>query len=140
MCHIPIQALVLSSYCIRNGHIMCLFYLTRCLSSLLDIHFVSMDPRNYFQLEKNGFILPEKCLRHLPPVLLKICKLCKCYSEKRCVCVRNLLEAAQDLVVAVKNVKIFTTLWPDDSSSVSNRLLFAHISNSKQISPYFLLK
>ena len=31
--------MVPSSYCIRNGHIMWLFYLMHCLSSLLDTHF-----------------------------------------------------------------------------------------------------
>ena len=85
-CNTPIQSVVPSSYCIRNGHIMRLFYLIRRLSSLLDTHFVSMDPRNYSWLEKNGFLLPDKCLCQLPPALLKICKSCKGCSRKRCVC------------------------------------------------------
>ena len=61
-CNTPIQSLVPSSYCIRNGHIMLLFYLIRRLSSLLDTYFVSIDPRNYSWLEKNDFLLPDKCL------------------------------------------------------------------------------
>ena len=61
-CSRLVKSLVPSSYCIRNVHIMCLFYLIRRLSSLLDTHFVSMDPRNYSWLEKNGFLLPDKCL------------------------------------------------------------------------------
>ena len=85
-CNTPIQLLVPLSYCIRNGHIMRLFYLLRRLSSLLDTHFASMDPRNYPWLEKNGFLLPDKCLCQLPPVLLKICKSCKGCSTKRCEC------------------------------------------------------
>ena len=85
-CNTPIQSLVPSSYCIRNGHIMLLFYLIRRLSSLLDTHFVSMDPRNYSWLEKNDFLLPDKCLRQIPPDLLKICKSCKGCSTKRYVC------------------------------------------------------
>ena len=64
---------------------LCLFCLIRCLSSLLDINFVSMDPRNYSCLEKNGFLVPDKCLRQLTPALLKICKSCKGCLTKRCV-------------------------------------------------------
>ena len=64
-----------------NGHLI------RRLSSLLDTHFVSMGPRNYSWLEKNGFLLPDKCLHQLPPALLKICKSFKGCSTKRCVCV-----------------------------------------------------
>ena len=65
---------------------MLLFYLIRRLSSLLDTHFVSMDPRNYSWLEKNDFLLPDKCRRQIPPDLLKICKSCKGCSTKRYVC------------------------------------------------------
>ena len=85
----PIQLLVPSSYCIRNEHIIRLLYLIRRLSSLLDTHFVSMDPRNYSWLEKNGLLLPDKAKRQLPPALLKIRMSCKSYSTKRCVCVRE---------------------------------------------------
>ena len=85
-CNTPIQSLVPSSYCIRNRYIMRLFYLISCLSSLLDTHFVSMDPRNYSWLEKNGFLLPDKRLHQLLPALLKICKSCKGCSTKRYVC------------------------------------------------------
>ena len=46
-CNTTIQSLVSMLYCIRNGHIMCLFCLIRPLSSWLDEHFVSMDPGNY---------------------------------------------------------------------------------------------
>ena len=40
------------------------------------------------------------------------------------MCVRNFLEAAQYVVVAVQNVKLFTTLCPNDSSFEINCLLF----------------
>ena len=40
-----VQSLVSWSHCIRNGHIMRLFYLIRRLS-LLETHFASMVPRN----------------------------------------------------------------------------------------------
>ena len=50
-----------------------------------DTHFVSMDPPNYSWFQKNGFLLPDKCLCQLPPTLLKICKSCKRCSTKRCV-------------------------------------------------------
>ena len=122
---------------------MHLFYLIRRLSSLLDTHFVSMVPRNYSWLEKNGFLLPDKCLHRLPPALLKICKSCKDCSTKRCVCVGNFSEAAQYIVVAVQNVKLFTTLSPNDLSFESNCLLFGHILSPgypEQISPNFVLK
>ena len=59
------------------------------------------------------------------------------------MCVGNISEAAQYIVVAVQNVKMFTTLCPNDSSFKSDRLLFAHIPSPgypEQISPYFLLK
>ena len=85
-CNTPVQSLASSSYCIRNGHIMRLFYLIHRLSSLLDTHFVLMDPRNYSWLEKNGFLLMDKCLHQLPPALFKTCKSCKCCSTERCVC------------------------------------------------------
>ena len=88
---------------------MRLLYLIRRLSSVLNTHFVSVDPRNYSGLENNGFLLSDKCLRQLPPALLKICKSCKGCSAKRCVC-WNFLEAAQYIVVEVQNIKIFTTL------------------------------
>ena len=91
-CNTPSQSLVSSSYCIRNWHIMRLFYLICRLSSLLDTHFVSRDHRNYSCLEKNGFLLPGKCLYQSPTALLKICKSCKGCSTKRYVC-RKLLRS-----------------------------------------------
>ena len=98
--HTLTQLLVPSPYCVWNRHIMCLFNLIRCLSSLMNTHFVSMYSRNYFWLEKNDFLLPEKCLRQLPLALLKIWQSCKGFSKKD-ACVRNFLEAAQYIVVAV---------------------------------------
>ena len=76
-CNTPSQSLVPSSYCIPIGPIMHLSYLVCCLSSLLVTHFFSMDPCNYSWSEKNVFLLPDKSPRHLPPVLLQICKSCK---------------------------------------------------------------
>ena len=67
----------------------------------------------------------------------------KLLNKKMCVCTGNFVEAAQLIVVAVKNVKIFTTLCPNNSSFESNRLLFAHIQllgYPEQISPYFVPK
>ena len=67
----------------------------------------------------------------------------KLLNKKMCVCTGNFLEAAQLIVVGVENVKIFTTLCPNNSSFESNRLLFAHIQllgYPEQISPYFVSK
>ena len=67
----------------------------------------------------------------------------KLLNKKMCVCTGNFVEAAQLIVVAVKNAKIFTTLCPNNSSFESNRLLFAHIQllgYPEEISPYFVPK
>ena len=64
-------------------------------------------------------------------------------AQQKVVCAGNFLEAAQYNVVAVQNVKIFTTVCPNDSSFESNRSLFACILSSgypKKVSPYFVLK
>ena len=68
------------------GNIMLLFYLIHHLSLLLDTNFVPMDHCNYSWLEKSGFLLLDKCLRQLPPVLLKIWNSCKDCSTKRYLC------------------------------------------------------
>ena len=107
---------------------MLLFYLIRRLSSLLDTHFVSMDPRNYSWLEKNDFLLPDKCLCQIPLDFLKICKSCKGCSTKRYV-YQNTSWKLHNVMVLVQNVKIFTTLCTNDWSFERNRLLFVHISS-----------
>ena len=129
-CHVCIHFFI----CIWNGHIMCLFYLICCLSSLLDRYFVLIGPQNYSWLEKNGFFLPHKCFLQLPPALLKICKSCKSCSTKGlcvcvcvCVCVCLELFGSCTIVVVVQNVKILTTFCLNDSCFKSNHLLFAHI-------------
>ena len=81
-CNTPIQSLFPPAYCIWNGHIIHLFFLICCLPSLLKTHFVLMDPRNYSLLEKNGYLLPDKCLRQLPPALWKICESCKVAQQR----------------------------------------------------------
>ena len=113
-CNTLIQSLVSSSCCIRNGHIMRLFYVISRLSSLLDTHFVSMDPRNYSWLDGEKWPPP---LRQMPPPIttspfenMKVMQ--RLLNQK--MCVGNFLEAAQYTVVAVQNVKIFTTLCPSD--------------------------
>lgn len=81
------QSMVSLSYCIRNEHIICPFYLIGRLSSLSDTRFLLMDTRNYSWFEKNAFLLLDKFLRQLPQVHLQICKSCKDCS-KRCVCLK----------------------------------------------------
>ena len=63
---VPINSIVPSSTCMRNGHIMRMFYLVKRLSSLLNKYFVSLDPIAYAWKEKDGYLLPNKCLREIP--------------------------------------------------------------------------
>ena len=74
--------LVPSSYCVRNGHIMRMYYLVRCLSSLLNAFFQPMGPTSYGWEDNNGFPLPKKFLRKIPKHLINtwMCKLIWVYG------------------------------------------------------------
>ena len=88
-CSTPVHLLVPSSYCVRNGHIMRMFYLVRRWSSLLNEYFQQMDPTYYGWEENNGFLLPKKYLRKIPKNLVNACG-CKHCSSKNCGCRRAL--------------------------------------------------
>ena len=83
-----VNLLVSSSICIRNGHIPRMFYLVRRFTSLLNRHFVPMDPLCYGWEVKNGYLLPKKYLREIPKYLIATCGCKECIS-KNCSCKRN---------------------------------------------------
>ena len=84
---VPIHLIVPSSTCMRNGHIMRMFYLIKRLSSLLNKYFVPLDPIMYGWKEKGGYLLPNKCVREIPNKLINMCG-CNDCSSKRCGCRR----------------------------------------------------
>ena len=86
---VPIHSIVPSSTCMRNGHIMRMFLLSKRLSSLVSRCVVPLDPIMYSWKEKDGYLLPNKCLREIPKNLIKTCG-CNDCSSKMCGCRRNL--------------------------------------------------
>lgn len=93
---LPLSSFFPSSNCIRDGHILRMFYLTRMCVSLLTSDF-TLDPLEYGWKEKNGYLLPHKFLNDIPPDFVITCSCknckgrCKCKSvgmlcTKYCIC------------------------------------------------------
>ena len=77
-------------------HILRSHYVTNFQISLLDEHYVPLNPLHYGYYEADNYLLPEKIKNLFPPIdeLILSCNCQKC-TTKRCCCFKNNLNCTK---------------------------------------------